>query len=232
MPSIRRPSSKRSDTSAMTRGRSGAPLAGHRDPGDYCRVAPGGHATTIARRDNPSTSGYAPGDIVGRVRSVLETLTDPENRTFEPVDCSAMVRTELDRVEGTHPEVDFEREIPDAVTVRADDLLPEVLGNVLTSAVEHNDNDESDLRVAVRVEPGDPVRVTIADSGQGVPHQHRDAVFRRGETGPAKSTGSGFGLFFVDSMVTAYGGDVRVEEAALGGAAFVIELPPAEPEGK
>lgn len=182
------------------------------------------HAETIVRWCDDVT------DVIGRVRSVLETLTDPENRSFEPVDLSAMVRTELDRVEGTYPEVTFEREIPDDVTVQADELLPEVLGNVLTNAVEHND--ESDLRVTVRVEPGDPVRVTIADNGRGVPHEHRDAIFRRGETGHAKSTGSGFGLFFVDSMVTAYGGTVRVEDAPIGGAAFVLELPAPESEGK
>lgn len=83
--------------------------------------------------------------------------------------------------------------------------------------------------MAIHVEPGAPVRVRIADNGHGVPAEQRDDVFRRGKTGHAKTTGSGFGLFFVDSMVTAYGGDVWIEDAALGGAAFVLELPRAPP---
>nr|WP_239641328.1 ATP-binding protein [Haloarcula japonica] len=40
-----------------------------------------------------------------------------------------------------------------------------------------------------------------------------------------KSTGSGFGLFFVDSMVEEYGGTVWVEDNEPTGAVFVIELP-------
>ena len=46
----------------------------------------------------------------------------------------------------------------------------------------------------------------------------------RGERG-IKSPGSGFGLYIVDTLVSHYGGDVRVETSDLGGAAFVIRLP-------
>ncbi|EMA28366.1 ATP-binding protein [Haloarcula japonica] len=52
-----------------------------------------------------------------------------------------------------------------------------------------------------------------------------ESIFRRGETGHVKSTGSGFGLFFVDSMVEEYGGTVWVEDNEPTGAVFVIELP-------
>lgn len=166
--------------------------------------------------------------IIQRVRTVLDTLTGSGDPQLEPVDLSPALRSEVDRIRATYPEVEFETDIPDAITVRANELLGEVLGNVVTNAVEHNDTEG--LRISVTVEHDEtdsPVTVRIADNGRGVPDDIKEAIFRREETGHAKSTGSGFGLFFVDSMVTEYGGDVWVEDNEPQGSVFFIELPPA-----
>lgn len=166
---------------------------------------------------------------IRRVRTVLDTLTGTGDPQLEPVEVSTVLRSEVNRVRSTYPGVEFETDIPGKVTVRANELLGEVLGNVITNAVDHNDVEG--LCVSVTVEtsekPDDPVTVRIADNGRGVPDDHKEAIFRREETGHAKSTGSGFGLFFVDAMVTEYGGEVRVEDNDPKGAVFVIELPPA-----
>ena len=165
--------------------------------------------------------------IIQRVRTVLETLAGAGDPQLEPTDLSAALRSEVDRVRATYPEVTFETDIPDHVTVQANELLGEVLGNVITNAVDHNETDG--LRISVTVdghdETDDNVTVRIADNGRGIPDDIKEAIFRREETGHAKSTGSGFGLFFVDSMVTEYGGDVTVEDNEPRGAEFVIELP-------
>jgi len=71
------------------------------------------------------------------------------------------------------------------------------------------------------------VRVRIADDGPGIPPEQRRLVFERGEKGRG-SSGTGFGLYFVDSMVESYDGRIWVEESDSGGAAFVIELPLTE----
>ncbi|QLG29927.1 GAF domain-containing protein (plasmid) [Halorarum halophilum] len=165
--------------------------------------------------------------IIKRVRLVLETLTGIGDPQLEPVDLAETLRAEVDRVQATYPDVTFEIAIPTAVTVRANELLGEVLGNVITNAIDHNDTDG--LRVSVTVDDPDEtdecILVRIADNGRGVPRDIKEAIFRREETGHAKSTGSGFGLFFVDSMVAEYGGDVWVEDNEPQGAVFVIELP-------
>lgn len=165
--------------------------------------------------------------IVQRVRTVLETLVGAGGPRLESIELSAVLRSEVDRIRATYPEVEFETDIPEAVTAQATELLGEVFGNVLTNAIHHNDTDG--LRVSVTVDdredPTDPVTVRIADNGRGVPDEVKESIFRREETGHAKSTGSGFGLFFVDAMVTEYGGDVRVEDNDPQGAEFVIELP-------
>lgn len=166
-------------------------------------------------------------EIVGRVRTVLETLTGDGDPDLEPVDLGDALRSEVERVRATYSAVTIETDVPASVSVLANDLLGDVLGNVITNAVEHNETEG--LRVGVTVErEGETVAVRIADNGQGVDEDRREAIFRRGETGHAKSVGSGFGLFFVDAMVSEYGGEAWVEGNDAGGATFVITLPAAD----
>jgi PAS domain S-box-containing protein len=166
-------------------------------------------------------------EIVQRVRTVLETLTREGDPELEPMDVDAELRAEVERVRATYPGVEFRTEIPGGTTVLANELLGDVLGNIVTNAIEHNDAEG--LRVSTTVErDDDAVAVRIADNGQGVDDDRKEAIFRRGATGHAKSIGSGFGLFFADAMVAEYGGDLWVEDNDAGGATFVLRLPRAD----
>jgi len=163
-------------------------------------------------------------EVTKRVRRVIETLATPdEEHRLEPVDASAILERRLGELRTAYPAVSFEATMPESVRVQADELLADVLGNLLTNSIEHNDT--AGLRIETAVETdGETVRIRIADNGQGVADDRKQSVFRRGETSHAKETGSGFGLFFVDVMVEKYGGAVRVEDSTDGGACFVIEL--------
>lgn len=162
--------------------------------------------------------------VVKRVQDVLETLTGDRDQTLDAVDLSEKLRAEVDRLSGTYDDVTIEADIPDGVRVEADDLLGDVFGNVLSNAVDHNDTE--DLTITATVDPGpDTVTVRVADTGSGIPDEYKEAAFRRGETGHVKKTGSGFGLFFVDSMVGAYGGEVWLEDNEPTGTVVVMELP-------
>ena len=163
-------------------------------------------------------------EIVQRVRTVLETLTREGDPNLEPMDAGAELRAEVERVRATYPEVAFETTIPDTPPVLANELLRDVLGNVVTNAIEHNDTEGLALSASVETHD-DAVSVRIADNGQGVDDDRKEAIFRRGATGHAKSIGSGFGLFFADAMVAEYGGDMWVEDNDAGGATFVVRLP-------
>ncbi len=164
-------------------------------------------------------------DIAGladRAQTVLSTLGDEETVDLEVVDAAGVVRTELDRLERTYPQVTFETNLPEVVPVRADEALADVVGNVVTNAVEHNDREGLEVTASATVEDG-RARLRVADNGTGIDPGRLDGIFDRGA-----SDDSGFGLFFVDAMVEAYGGDVSVEND--DGAVFVLELPAGEPE--
>ncbi|HEY8524899.1 MAG TPA: HAMP domain-containing sensor histidine kinase [Acidimicrobiales bacterium] len=117
------------------------------------------------------------------------------------------------------------------------DGLTRVVSNLLDNAARHA---HSAVRVGVEADveagcPGPAVRLTVDDDGPGIPPADRDRVFERftrldhARARGDGDDGSGLGLAVVRAIVTAHGGAVRVEDAPLGGARFVVTLPAAPP---
>jgi two-component system sensor histidine kinase HydH len=80
----------------------------------------------------------------------------------------------------------------------------------------------------VRIEAGPSgrgVEVAVEDSGPGIPVELRTRVFEPFFT--TKEAGSGLGLPLVHSVIEQHGGTIAVEQAAIGGARFVLHLPAA-----
>lgn len=147
-------------------------------------------------------------NLTARVQRVMESLSGEEGPELEDVAIDPLVSGEASRVRGMKRGVSIEVDLP-AVSVTANDLLADVVGNVLTNAVEHHDGDLPSLAVTAEVTPN-WVDLRIADDGPGITDARKDEVFDRGET---SGTGKGgFGLFFVEAMVDAYGGEVWVED--------------------
>jgi signal transduction histidine kinase len=69
--------------------------------------------------------------------------------------------------------------------------------------------------------------ISVADSGPGIPLQHRDRIFERGFRLQQDSDvpGEGIGLAVVKDVVTQHGGFVRVEGEPGAGAIFAVSLP-------
>jgi len=163
-------------------------------------------------------------DLTEKVRSVLKTLSEEGMTEMERRDLGEV----LDEAAGRARSMSDDCTVTNHVTgihVAADELLEDVFGNLFMNAVEHGGDDVS-VDVTASVEDV-VVQVCIADDGPGVPPQQRRRVFERGEKGSG-SSGTGFGLYFVDSMVESYGGNIWIEESDAGGAAFVVELPLTE----
>jgi two-component system nitrogen regulation sensor histidine kinase NtrY len=66
-------------------------------------------------------------------------------------------------------------------------------------------------------------RITVSDSGPGVPAEARERLFVAYFS--TKATGMGLGLPIVQQIVTDHGGTIRVEDNHPRGSRFVIELP-------
>jgi len=158
-------------------------------------------------------------DLTQKIRAILDTLTADSQPELKPIDLRPLLQTAAERAESMGAETTID--VPDGLAVRADPLLEDALSNLTTNAAEHGGDGVS---IRVTAEPvGDRVQITVADDGSGVPEHLADEIFERGQKG-SQSTGSGFGLYFVASMVDAYGGSVSVEPSEDDGAKFVLTL--------
>ncbi|MCG5496315.1 ATP-binding protein [Ectothiorhodospira variabilis] len=99
--------------------------------------------------------------------------------------------------------------------------LMEVLGNLLDNAWKFSRH-----RVRAWAEHrGRVLEIRVEDDGPGIPADRVPAILARGGRLDEEVPGQGIGLAVVSEIVTAYGGDLRVEDSELGGAALVICLP-------
>ncbi|ESP89966.1 signal-transducing histidine kinase [Candidatus Halobonum tyrrellensis G22] len=104
----------------------------------------------------------------------------------------------------------------------ANGMLGSVFRNLLNNAVQHNDADDPLVVVDVGLD-GDRVTVRVADNGPGVPDDRKMEVFGKNEKG-IDSSGTGVGLYLVHTLVSEYGGSVRIEDNDPRGAVFVVRL--------
>ena len=107
--------------------------------------------------------------------------------------------------------------------------LQQVVINLVTNA-EYAAKSGSRHPAMVRVssqERGGWVRVTVDDSGPGVPAAVRNRIFDPFFTTKGPDEGSGLGLSICQRVVAEVGGKIWLEDSDLGGARFVVELPAA-----
>jgi signal transduction histidine kinase len=96
----------------------------------------------------------------------------------------------------------------------------EVLQNLLINARIHG-RDPITVRATAG---GDHILVSVEDRGPGVPADLRDVIFDRGRRA-SDAPGSGLGLYVSRELMKEQRGNLWVEDAAGGGAAFVMAVP-------
>jgi PAS domain S-box-containing protein len=165
-------------------------------------------------------------ELTDVLRDLLRVLLD-DDPSLRRTSLSKTLEDELDdvstsfdgvvtRIDGALPQV----------SVEANEMLGSVFRNVLKNAVQHNDADVPTVTASVE-EGADTAVVRIADNGPGIPDGRKEEVFGRGEKG-LESSGTGIGLYLVDTLMAEFDGDVWVEDADAGGACICLEFPVAE----
>lgn len=175
-------------------------------------------ANTIEKRSDELA------EMTDRFRAMLDALTGDVDEELASHSLSVLLEEQTDKLLDTYPSVSLRTEITDGLEVQADELLRNVVWNLLSNSVEHNDSTSPTVTVTAE-ERDDHVRIEIADNGPGVPDELKEAIFRRNAVSVDNEVGSGFGLFFVDKMVQRYGGDIWIEDNDPTGAIFVVTLP-------
>jgi two-component system phosphate regulon sensor histidine kinase PhoR len=107
--------------------------------------------------------------------------------------------------------------------------VEQILTNFLDNAIKYTP-DGGRVRVSAAAQ-ADKVRLTVADSGQGIDPEHLPRLWERFyRVDSARSRelgGTGLGLSIVKHLALANGGDVGVESVVGKGSRFYVELPRA-----
>jgi PAS domain S-box-containing protein len=157
--------------------------------------------------------------------------------TLVDADLARAVRTVADSFEplAEDRQIALEVAAPDSLSAYFDvERVSRIVSNLLANAIRHTPAGGSILcELAVE---GETAQLAVADSGPGVPEEHRSRVFGRFRSGldgdgRAQGTGAGLGLAIVREFVELHGGEISLGEAAQGGALFSITLPLRPPDG-
>ncbi|QHI99516.1 PAS domain-containing protein [Xylophilus rhododendri] len=109
------------------------------------------------------------------------------------------------------------------------DRLAQLLGNLVGNAMAYGAAGEP-VRVVSRVDGGEgegEVSVGVHNHGRPIPPENLERIFVplvRGE-GDGRSRSVGLGLYIVEQIAKAHGGEVRVESQASAGTTFTVNFP-------
>jgi PAS domain S-box-containing protein len=142
-------------------------------------------------------------------------------------DAIAMMQPLLDK-RGQQLVVELPLQGSDMPVVQADPRRTvQVLVNLLSNASKYGP-DDAEIAVLAAMQ-GEWIRISVTDSGPGVPAEHRQDLFRRfvhpGLGNDRAQVGAGLGLSVVKAVVEAHGGAVGVEDRPGGGLVFWFTLP-------
>lgn len=172
-----------------------------------------------------------------RLRELIELATTAEELSRRanalmcgPVDLSTLVRdVAVDFWDLDHPgETTVSFDLPEQAVVFADrDRLTLAVRALYHNAVKHT---PIGTNVWIRVEPHPDGRLLVVeDDGSGVPDVMKSAIFDRLTHGDYEHAhpdpGLGLGLYLVDQIANAHGGQAWVQDRDGGGASFRVVLP-------
>jgi two-component system sensor histidine kinase ChvG len=151
---------------------------------------------------------------------------------FEPIDVGALCAGLAAAYRTAGPDsgvrIEYLPPVAGAARVLGDPArLAQVLRNLIDNAISFSPRPGMVI-VSAETAPG-RVFLKVEDQGPGVPPENRRDVFQRfySQRPQAEDFGrhSGLGLSIAGSIVEAHGGSIRVDDGAVGGAVFTVELP-------
>lgn len=116
----------------------------------------------------------------------------------------------------------------DPFVLKADaGAIRQVLLNLLSNAAKHTDAGTT-VTTSLKMVEGDLLRLTVADTGPGIPEEFQTAIFDRFSRVDAARSGhdgtTGLGLSIVQAIVQAHGGRISLQSKP-GKTEFMVDLP-------
>ncbi len=120
------------------------------------------------------------------------------------------------------------------------EILRKILSNLLSNAVKYTP-DYGSIKIKlfdIQKNDADWIRITVSDSGKGIPEEELEKIFERFYQIKEQQTyqvngqsGTGVGLFLCRELAQIHGGAIYAGNNRLGGARIVLEIPAEFPSG-
>jgi two-component system NtrC family sensor kinase len=164
------------------------------------------------------------------VNNLLEFAKDRQNER-KPVALAPLITESLDllgdRLGKRRIDLDWQApssEAPPVLVLGCDGELQQVLTNLLVNALQAMSERGGRLTVRLAADPAN-VRVTVEDTGPGIPPERLGKVFEPFYSTKLASGGTGLGLAISHDIVRRHGGSLSVASEPGSGARFTLELP-------
>jgi two-component system, NtrC family, sensor histidine kinase KinB len=175
-----------------------------------------------------------------QLRRIVDSLLDiqrmEEGRAvfnIQPTDMRSLVGEAIQLVQPLALEAGMRLkfDLPDNLpTVLLDsDMIERVIVNLLENAIKYTPKDGTIFVAAEALAGGQEVRVTVRDSGPGIPPHMQKQIFDKFSRVKYQDApkGVGLGLAFCRLAVEAHSGEIWVESEPEQGSAFMFTLPVA-----
>ena len=206
------------------------PLAAIRGYAELARRHPGPVPDDIAHALARVESESARMSVLVDELLLLAQLDAGRPLAREPVDVTRLAIDATSDARAASQDHRWVLELPDEpVQVEGDEhRLHQVLANLMSNAAKHTPEGTTVTVTLTTTEDPPAVRVSVTDSGPGIPEELQPALFERFVRGDSArsnaGTSTGLGLAIVHAVTTAHGGSVSVTSRP-GHTSFVITLP-------
>ena len=145
------------------------------------------------------------------------------------VDIAVTTKRVVSEVETANPGISVTFDVApdlDAVGEWDGDRVAQVVSNLLSNAIRHGKKG-APIAVGLANDGAADVALTVHNQGEVAPEvlPHLFAPFRSRTDHRARAEGLGLGLFIVDRIVHAHGGEIGVVSDAANGTTFRVRLP-------
>ena len=175
----------------------------------------------LARAEHLST-------LVGQLLDLSRLDSQPELAETYPVDLGDLLHDVADEILAANPQAKITVKSPIDLKVEGRaDRLRQVFVNVIGNAARFSQTGESVVVTATQTNGS--ARVSVRDTGPGIPADQRTKVFERfwqaGDIARTGSGGAGLGLAISKQIVDRHRGTIEVRENQPQGSCFVVTLP-------
>jgi signal transduction histidine kinase len=170
-------------------------------------------------------------ETVLRMMTMLMDISEAETGTlklsysdFRPLD---KIREVVDVYQLIADDMNISIDIEDSAwdgSITADaDRFRQAVGNLIDNAVKYS-REGGQVFINLKREDGS-VRVSVADSGEGIPDYEQTEIWKRLYRGKTSKDGLGLGLSLVNAIVKAHNGSADVSSREGEGSVFTITFP-------